>query len=330
MLDAVFNHEGISLVGATPPEKSRRSAVHPVVRAMLAPLSKYYDDLDLMELFLVGPQRLVLQYRNQPEKAVEDSSLSIAAIEKICKTLANHHRLNFDPVAAPNLSCTLPGGHRFECAIGASIQEGVSATIRCKHPFEASPQDFGLDEDIAQCLFRAVEEGQHIVISGGTNTGKTTLLNMLLRTLPTKTRILCAEDTPEIVYDQFYKGMGLIAARSAEVPGQLTWPGITDHINRSTPDRVIFGEISVRNAQSALAVLNAGIEGFMCTIHASTPEMALKRKFGQNLDMAGTPMQAVHEFLNDMVDLVIQINRSEGCRKVVSVWDVKHKTELLK
>ena len=310
----------------------RTPIVHPVVRAMLAPLSKYYDDLDLMELFLVGAQRLVLQYRGRPEQQLEDHALSIAAIEKICKTLANHHRLYFDPITAPNLSCTLPGGHRFECALGASIQEGVSVTIRCKHPYEATPEDFGLDATIAKRLFAAVKSGKHIVISGGTNTGKTTLLNMLLGTLPNHTRILCAEDTPEIVYDRFYKGLGLIAARSADVPGQLTWPNITDHINRSTPDRVIFGEISVRNAQSALAVLNAGIEGFMCTIHASTPEMALKRKFGQNLDMAGTPMQAVDEFLYDMLDLVVQLNkidRVRGIRTVSSILDVKNGKELL-
>ena len=93
---------------------------------------------------------------------------------------------------------------------------------------------------------------------------------------------------------------------------------------------MIFGEISTLNAQSALAVLNAGIMGFMCTIHAESPEMVIKRKFAQNLDMAGTPMQAVDEFLDDMLDLVVQIKKTDhGTRKVTSVWDVKNKVELL-
>ena len=302
-----------------------------VIAAMLEPLSQYYNDHKVIELRMNGSGRLTREIRGVGKVEVADSALTIGMMKKLCKTLANYHGLVFDANSEPNLSCVLPGKHRFECLIGASVQERLSLSIRCKHPYDAKPSSFGLDTAITERLFAAVQSGKHVVISGGTSSGKTTLLNLLLQSLPEETRIVCAEDAPEVNYSRFSQdSIGLLATRSVEVPGMLSWPNLTNHINRITPDRVIFGEISTLNAQSALAVLNAGIMGFMCTIHAESPEMVIKRKFAQNLDMAGTPMQAVDEFLDDMLDLVVQIKKTDyGTRKVTSVWDVKNKVELL-
>ena len=211
-----------------------------------------------------------------------------------------------------------------------SVQSGLSISIRCKHPFDATYHDYGISEKVAAFIQNAVIAGKHIIISGDTNTGKTTLLNLMLKSLDAATRLVVLEDTPEVQFDRFWDSVGLIASRTGASPSMLSWSSLYDHSNRITPDRLIFSEISTKNSEAALALMNSGGSGFMCTIHASTPEMALKRKFGQNLDMAGTPMQAVDGFLYDMLDLVIQIDRSEGKRQVVSVWDVKNKTELLR
>lgn len=301
----------------------------PVIKAVLAPLAIHYDPPEVIEVRMSRSRTLTIEVRGQGKVEITDTALGIGYLEHLCKTLANYSGLAFDPDRAPTLSCILPGGHRFECAVGSSVQSGLSLAIRVKHPFQARPRDFGLDAAMTDLLLASVANGQHLVISGGTNTGKTTFLNMLLQSLPEETRIVCAEDAPEIDIGKFTDSVGLIAARSGHVPGMLEWPQLNDHINRITPDRVIFGEISVRNAMSALSALNSGISGFMCTIHAASPEMAINRKFDQNLDMAGHQMKQLGEFLTDLVDLVIQIERLDGTRKVSAVYAPKADAYLL-
>ena len=304
-------------------------ASDPVIRAILAPLAAHYGSPGVIELRMSQTRGVMLEYRDGRKEALEDPRLTLGAIEHICKARGNYYQLGFDADHSPNLSCVLPGGHRFACLVGSSVQGGLSLAIRVKQPYAASPDDFGLDDECAGLIFDRVREGRHIIISGGTNTGKTTFLNMLLQSLPASTRVIAAEDTPEVNIGKFHPDcVGLIAARSADVAGMLPWPGLADHVNRITPDRVIFGEISVRNAMSALAVLNSGISGFMCTIHAANPVMAIRYKFAQNLDMAGTPMLAIVEYLTQMVDLVIQIDRLDSTRKVSAVYDVPTDTYL--
>src|SRR3546814_11928638 len=81
---------------------------------------------------------------------------------------------------SPKLSCILPDGHRFECLVGPSVQTGVSLAIRCKHPFTPSWEQIGVSPVIRDYLKDAVDRDLNIIVSGATNTGKTTLLNMML------------------------------------------------------------------------------------------------------------------------------------------------------
>src|SRR3546814_11338648 len=96
-------------------------------------------------------------------------------------TLFRSYRgLKFDPDEHPKLSCILPDGHRFECLVGPSVQTGVSLAIRCKHPFTPSWEQIGVSPVIRDYLKDAVDRDLNIIVSGATNTGKTTLLNMTL------------------------------------------------------------------------------------------------------------------------------------------------------
>jgi pilus assembly protein CpaF len=91
---------------------------------------------------------------------------------------------------------------------------------------------------------------------------------------------------------------------------------------RATPDHVVFGEISIQNAFAALAVLNSGITGFMCSIHAEGPKQALDRKFDQNIAWSGATMPRVPEFLHELVDVVVQIKRSaDGYRRITDIYE---------
>jgi len=295
---------------------------NPLVITVLEPLSRLYDDPKTVELRMVKPGQVILERRGEGKTTVAAPDLTVAAVETICTALANVNSTRFNPEAAPKLSCVLPGRHRFECLVGGSVQSGVSLAIRCKHPFTPTWEQVGATPEVVSFLRGAIEREENIIVSGATNTGKTTLLNHLLTFLPDTRRVIAAEDTPELEIARFWDGVGLMAGRDgASSNGMVDWRQMYDHLMRATPDHVIFGEISTTNSFAALAALNAGITGFMCTIHAESPLQALNRKFEQNIAWSGQNMPRVSEFLHELVDLVIQIKRThDGLRRITDLY----------
>jgi pilus assembly protein CpaF len=303
-------------------------AADAVMENILAPLAVHYADPSTVEVRMVKPGQVIIDRRGVDKTAINDFGLNQARIEHICKALANISGVAFDPDVHPKLSCILPGvRHRFECLAGASVQSSISLAIRCKHPFVPKWSDIGTYGDtVRDYLEEAVRLERNIIVSGATNTGKTTLLNMLLNFLPDDRRVIACEDTPELEIDRFWDGVGLLAAREADTAsGMIDWRPLYDHLMRVTPDHVIFGEISTQNAFAALAALNSGITGFMCTIHAESPKQALTRKFDQNIAWSGATMPKVSEFLHELVDVVVQIKRSsDGYRRITDIYEPRN------
>lgn len=294
------------------------------IATVLKPLAAYYDDPTTIEVRMVRPGEIIVDKRGVGKKALPAPELTRAAVEDICRALANYTGAAFDPETAPKLSCIIPEvRHRFECLVGPSVQSGVSLAIRCKHPFAPSWDQVGAGDGLVGYLETAVRAEKNIIVSGATNTGKTTLLNKLLSFLPDDRRVVAVEDTPELQIDRFWDGVGLLAARDAKFGnGMIGWDGLYDHLMRATPDHVLFGEISIQNAFAALAVLNSGITGFMCSVHAEGAKQALDRKFDQNIAWSGATMPRVPEFLHELVDVVVQIKRStDGYRRITDIYE---------
>lgn len=299
----------------------------PVLLKVLEPLARFYDDPATVEVRMTRPGRVITDRRGEGKRQHEAPDLNLAALETICKSLANSTGLTFDPDKTPKLSCQIPDvHHRFECLLGASVRTKVSLAIRCKHPFEPSWEQVGADETVRAYLEQAILSGVNMIVSGATNTGKTTLLNKMLALLPEDRRVIAAEDTPELEIDQFWDGVGLLAAREAarggDESGMVDWRQLYDHCMRATPDHVLFGEISTTNSYGALGILNSGVTGFMCTIHAESPYQALHRKFEQNIAWSGQNMPKVPEFLCELIDVVIQIKRTtDGMRRITDIYE---------
>ncbi|WP_337997789.1 CpaF/VirB11 family protein [Oleispirillum naphthae] len=276
---------------------------------------------------MVAPGKVVVDRRGEGKRIVDAPDLTLARVEDICKALANHTGVQFDPDTAPKLSCVIPEArHRFECLVGASVQTGISLAIRCKHPFTPTWEQVGVGPDLLGYLEETIMGERNLIVSGATNTGKTTLLNKLLEFLPDDRRVVAVEDTPELHIDRFWDGVGLVAAREASTSsGMVTWRELYDHQMRITPDHVIFGEISTQNAFAALGALNSGITGFSCTIHAESPLQVLKRKFVRNIAWAGERMSDIPEFLAELVDVIVQIKRdASGFRRITDVYEPRN------
>jgi pilus assembly protein CpaF len=327
--------------------------INPLYKQIVAPLARYYDDPKTVEVRLNGPGRIVVDRRGVGKKLIEDPALTQAAIEQLCKSLSNVRGLNFDPDNEPNLSTALDEGHRFECLVGSSVRSGLSLAIRCKHPFTPTWDDviptpskgdrdylddamerrkIQCESEIKDLLIEGMVKGWNIAISGGTNTGKTSLLNMLLSSVSDSIRVIGAEDTGELFLDRFWDGNGLLAARESNTnTGMVDWRVLFDHVNRITPDRVLFGEISTKNSFAVLGTLNAGATGVSFTIHSTNPKHAIHRKFDQNIAWAGMKMDRIPEFLTEMVDLVVQIKRDEdGIRRISDIWQPRNDNYILK
>jgi len=299
-------------------------AMASAISTILRPLASFYDDPATIEMRITRPAQVILDRRGVGKTILPAPDLTLARIEDICRSLANHAGLRFDPETAPKLSCVIPEArHRFEALLGASVQTGVSLAIRCKHPFTPSWEQIGASPAVVAYLETAMLAEANIIVSGATNTGKTTLLNKLLGFLPDHRRVVVAEDAPELAIDRFWDGVGLLAAREAGgSTGMIDWRQLYDHQMRATPDHVIFGEISTQNAFAALGALNSGITGFMCSIHAESPHQVLNRKFEQNIAWAGQSMPRISEFLAELVDVIVQIKRDrDGYRRITDIYE---------
>ena len=301
--------------------------VNPIIREVLAPLSLFYGDPTTVECRMNKPEQIVTERRGKGKEYHIASELTLAKIEELCHSLANYHGIEFHADSNPKLSCILPDGlHRFECLVGNSVRSGLSLAIRCKHPFIPSWEMLGVNDQLHSYLQEIMLQGRNFLVSGATNTGKTTFLNMMLEFLGEDARVIAMEDTPELNIDRFEDTNGFLAARD-QVKGDkpsnmLDWRGLYDHSTRISPEHIIFGEISTANAFAALGCLNSGITGFACTLHAANPIQALDRKFVQNIAWSGQDMPRVSEFLRELIDVVVQIKRDkDGMRRITDIYE---------
>ncbi|KZL20430.1 Type IV secretion system protein VirB11 [Pseudovibrio axinellae] len=302
-----------------------------LIMKLMEPLAQVYHDPNVVELRQTRSETFVLEHRKADLQQLEAPGVGFTQIRRICQALANYNGLKFCENTHPKLSVTLPERHRFECLIGPSALTGLSMAVRCKHPYEVRFEDMGLGQKMIDYITEAMAKRWNIAISGSTNTGKTTLLNKLLALLPANERVVSCEDTPELEVERFWNGSALFASREAsQGAGLQTWPQLFDHKMRISPDRIIFSEISVQNAYSALNVLNTGAKGWMCTIHADRPEMVVDR-FQSNIDLSGGVATPIRGYFNELVDVIFHITRFErGVRQITDIYEVKNEKFILK
>jgi pilus assembly protein CpaF len=186
-----------------------------------------------------------------------------------------------------------------------------------------------LTAPLANVLRAAVEDRQNILISGGTGTGKTTLLNAVAQTIPPQDRIVLIEETSEILIDK--PNLVRFEARRAQVPlGQeepmpaVTIADLVRATLRHRPDRILVGEVRGPEAFDLLQALNTGHLGSMTTIHANNAEQALTRLAHCVLTAnVGLPHRSTREAIALAIHLVVHLARLESKRVVTEVVRVR-------
>ncbi len=309
----------------------------------LKPLAAYYERPAIEEVAINRPNEIWIKTGAgwQSEVAPEITYKYVLAL---CRLLANITEQDFDRDRVPILSGTLPGGHRFQAIIGPNVRyeiadtHGMAVCIRCfKKEKRFSLADYMLrpGEELSEMhtnsvkrrkyaetpyedLIGAVEHGEAVLISGATSTGKTTFLNALVEFIPPNRRIITVEDTREVLLPQINR-VHLIVSRTSSA-NQVSYSHILDSVVRLTPDAIICGEISVGNVKSIYRLMTTGHSNFFATIHADSPQMAIKA-FWQNLtqnDINMDPKAAI-EIISMAFGRIVQIDRSSGQRIITGV-----------
>ena len=231
--------------------------------------------------------------------------------------------------SSPMVDARLPDGSRVNVIVPPLAVHGPCLTIRrfAEEPYTVADLiNFGsLSDDLAVLLEACVRGKLNVLVSGGTASGKTTLLNVLSRFIPEHERIITVEDAAELQLQQPHVVTLEARPANAEGRGEVPIRELVRNTLRMRPDRIVVGECRGGEALDMLQAMNTGHEGSLTTLHANTPRDALSR-LEMLVLMAGVelPERAIREMIAAAVDVIVQVTRlPDGSRKVVSVQEIQ-------
>jgi type IV secretion system protein VirB11 len=301
--------------------------------AYLAPFRPWLDRETVTELMVNRPGEIWVEDSLYPgmqriEVAAVDDILLQRLAEQVAR--ASHQGVNRE---YPLLAATLPGGERVQLCGPPATRGHWAMSIR-RHrlmdlPFEAYADDavepfaeaspVAAGADPIGYLRTAIARRQTILISGGTSTGKTTFLNTMLREIPDSERIVLIEDTAELRLPGA-NGVGLIAVKGELGEARVSTDDLIQAALRLRPDRIVVGELRGKEAVSFLRAINTGHPGSFSTVHANNPRGALDQIALMAMQTGiGLSRRDTVEYAASVIDVIVQLERRDGRRRIASV-----------
>jgi len=290
------------------------------------PIDRFLQDPGITEVMVNGPKSVYIERRGR----IEETDVEFVDEEHLRRTIdkiVNQVGRRIDE-ASPMVDARLPDGSRVNAVIQPVAIGGPFLTIRrfSKEPYTVEDLiNFGtMTPQVAHFLDACVCGQLNTIISGGTGTGKTTLLNVLSSFIPEDERIVTIEDAKELRLAQTH--VCSLEARPPNVEGQgeIKIRELVRNSLRMRPDRVIVGEARGSEALDMLQAMNTGHDGSLTTIHSNSPRDALARVETMTL-MGGIdlPVRAIREQMASALDLIVHISRlRDGSRRITNVCEV--------
>ena len=292
----------------------------------LGPLQRLLDDPSVTEIMVNGPDHLYVERKGRLIRT-GSGFRSEERLRRVIERIVSRVGRRIDE-SSPLVDARLPDGSRVNAIIPPLAVGGSSLTIRkfAKEPLRAHDLvEFGtITADMTEILNACVNARLNIIISGGTGTGKTTLLNVLSSFIPADERIVTIEDAVELQLQQEHVVRLESRPSNIEGKGEVTIRDLVRNALRMRPDRIVVGECRGGESLDMLQAMNTGHDGSLSTVHANSPRDAIARLETLAL-MAGMdlPLRAVREQIASAVDVIIQVSRlRDGSRRVTAITEV--------
>lgn len=307
---------------------AKETAIEHVVDEVtgLGPIQPLLRDTTISEIMVNGPNEVYYERDGiiyESELRFRDQAHIYRIIDHIVAAIGRHV-----DEASPMVDARWQDGSRVNIVIPPLAPKSPIVTIRKflgdRYAMEDLIAGGTLSNEMAKVLEGCVKARLNMVISGGTGSGKTTLMNSISAFMSDRERIVTIEDPLELKLQQ--KHVVSLEARpaSSERVGEVNQRDLVRNALRMRPDRIIVGEVRGAEAFDMLQAMNTGHDGSITTVHANSPRDALSRIENMVL-MAGLdlPVRMIHEQIASALDVIIQISRlMDGSRKVVQVTEV--------
>jgi pilus assembly protein CpaF len=290
------------------------------------PLERLLADDSITEIMVNGPHEVWIErqgklYRTDVSFADESHLRRI-----IVKMVAQAGRRVDESM--PMTDARLADGSRLNAVLPPLSLSGALLTIRKFPRRRLNAEDLArlgtLTDETVDFLDRCVKARLNVLISGGTGTGKTTLLNVLSASIPEEDRVVTIEETAELQLHQAHVLRLEARNRNSEGEGEVSIRDLVRNSLRMRPDRIVVGEVRGAEALDMLQAMNTGHDGSLCTLHANTPRDALARAETMVL-MAGydLPVRAIRQQVSSALDLIVHLSRvRDGTRRVTNISEV--------
>ncbi|MET3348688.1 UNVERIFIED_ORG: pilus assembly protein CpaF [Arthrobacter sp. UYEF1] len=291
------------------------------------PMQRYLDDPSVTEIMVNRADQIYVERHGQLF-LTDTKFASEDALRRVIERIVTRIGRRIDE-SSPLVDARLPDGSRVNAIIPPLAVNGASLTIR-KFGREALTVQklisFGsLSPEMAELLQACVLAKMNIIVSGGTGTGKTTMLNVLSSFIPASDRIVTIEDAVELQLQQDHVVRLESRPANIEGKGEVSIRDLVRNSLRMRPDRIVVGEVRGGESLDMLQAMNTGHDGSISTVHANSPRDAVARLETLVL-MAGMdlPLRAIREQIASAVNLIVHISRlRDGSRRVTHITEVQ-------
>ncbi|WP_324171104.1 ATPase, T2SS/T4P/T4SS family [Sulfurimonas sp.] len=314
-----------------------------ILKNLLSDISPILKRTDINEIILDEPGIAKLDLGNETWEYINSKVITQAFLENFPKQLATWSNQKFDEKTI-NLSTAIPGTYNRVNVIHKSILRSIhdcnTINIRIQKPTKFHLESFLKSEipdsykeagnptynknDSFEAKIKAImDKEENVLISGGTNSGKTSLFNALIEFININYRVVTIEDSPELNIPHRNKTQLLISKSGSNI-SQTTYKEATDISTRIRPTVLLVGELDTNNTSTFLRLGNTGHKGMIATLHANTPVDAITA-LESNLGHTKNPisLKAMHNLMRSGVDHIIQMYHHQ----IVEIMPMK---ELLK
>lgn len=292
----------------------------------LGPLEPLLEDPTISDILVNRYNQVYVERRGKLEVAdvrFQDNDHLLKIINKIVSNVGR--RVD---ESVPMVDARLPDGSRVNAIIPPLALDGPMMCIRRFAVSRPSLEDLiekgSLTAQIGEVLKAIAVAKLNVIISGGTGSGKTTMLNILSGFIPSTERIITIEDSAELQLQQDHVCRLETRPANVEGRGEITARDLVKNCLRMRPDRVVVGEVRGAEVIDMLQAMNTGHEGSMTTIHANTARDAMLR-LETMISLSGISIQekAMRQMVSSSVNVVLQLVRhSDGCRRMISLSEI--------